>query len=108
MGGISPEAFAAAPSAEANKKRPPTEAASFTLGLPFRSSSSSPNRELLHDLRSVERSSIYPDAPTLREQGLSSAVATGRYDLMVPVGTSRAIVDRLQEERLPIPTRRKS
>jgi tripartite-type tricarboxylate transporter receptor subunit TctC len=47
---------------------------------------------------SAERSPIYPDAPTLREQGLSNVVAAGWYGFMAPAGTPRAIVDRLQAE----------
>jgi len=44
------------------------------------------------------RSPIYPDAPTLREQGLSSVIAAGWYGFMAPAATPRAIVDRLQDE----------
>jgi tripartite-type tricarboxylate transporter receptor subunit TctC len=47
---------------------------------------------------SAARSPIYPDAPTLREQGLSSVIASGWYGFMAPAGTPRAIVDRLQDE----------
>jgi tripartite-type tricarboxylate transporter receptor subunit TctC len=47
---------------------------------------------------SAARSSIYPGAPTLREQGLPSVVAAGWYGFMAPATTPRPIVDRLQEE----------
>ncbi len=44
------------------------------------------------------RSSIYPQAPTLREQGLPNVVAAGWYGFMAPAATPRVIVDRLQDE----------
>ena len=44
------------------------------------------------------RSAIYPDAPTLREQGLANVVAAGWFGFMAPAATPRAIVDRLQDE----------
>jgi len=47
---------------------------------------------------SAARSSIYPEAATLREQGLPNVVAAGWYGFMAPAGTPRAIVDRLQDE----------
>jgi tripartite-type tricarboxylate transporter receptor subunit TctC len=47
---------------------------------------------------SAERSPIYPDAFTLREQGLSNVVASGWYGFMAPAATPGAIVDRLQAE----------
>lgn len=47
---------------------------------------------------SAARSPIYPEAPTLREQGLQSVVAAGWYGFMAPAATPRPIVDRLQEE----------
>jgi tripartite-type tricarboxylate transporter receptor subunit TctC len=49
---------------------------------------------------SAERSPIYPDAPTLREQGLSNVVASGWYGFMAPAATPGAIVDRLQAEAM--------
>jgi tripartite-type tricarboxylate transporter receptor subunit TctC len=49
---------------------------------------------------SAERSPIYPEAPTLREQGLSSVVASGWYGFMAPAATPGAIVDRLQAEAM--------
>jgi tripartite-type tricarboxylate transporter receptor subunit TctC len=47
---------------------------------------------------SAARSPIYSDAPTLREQGLSSVIAAGWYGFMAPAATPRPIVDRLQAE----------
>jgi tripartite-type tricarboxylate transporter receptor subunit TctC len=47
---------------------------------------------------SAERSAIYPEAATLREQGFSNVVAAGWYGFMAPAATPRAIVDRLQAE----------
>ena len=47
---------------------------------------------------SSDRSPIYPQAPTLREQGLPNVIASGWYGFMAPVATPRAIVDRLQQE----------
>lgn len=47
---------------------------------------------------SAERSPIYPEAPTLREQGLANVVASGWYGFMAPVATPGTIVDRLQAE----------
>ena len=49
---------------------------------------------------SAERSQIYPEASTLREQGLSSVVASGWYGFMAPAATPGAIVDRLQAEAM--------
>jgi tripartite-type tricarboxylate transporter receptor subunit TctC len=49
---------------------------------------------------SAERSAIYPQAQTLREQGLPRVVAAGWYGMMAPVATPRAIVERLQAEIL--------
>ncbi|RYG10840.1 MAG: tripartite tricarboxylate transporter substrate binding protein, partial [Burkholderiales bacterium] len=40
---------------------------------------------------SAERSPLYPDAPTLREQGMGNVVASGWYGMMVPGGTSRLV-----------------
>ena len=47
---------------------------------------------------SAERSAIYPEAFTLREQGLSNVVASGWYGFMAPAATPQPIVDRLQAE----------
>jgi tripartite-type tricarboxylate transporter receptor subunit TctC len=47
---------------------------------------------------SAERSALYPQAPTLREQGLPNVVASGWYGFMVPKGTPGAVVDRLGKE----------
>jgi tripartite-type tricarboxylate transporter receptor subunit TctC len=47
---------------------------------------------------SATRSEIYPEAPTLREQGLPNVVASGWYGFMAPAGTPAPIVDRLEQE----------
>ena len=47
---------------------------------------------------SAERSSIYPEAPTLREQGFPSVAAAGWYGFMAPAATPHPIVDRMQDE----------
>lgn len=47
---------------------------------------------------SAERSAIYPDAPTLREQGFPNVVASGWFGFMAPSATPQPIVDRLQAE----------
>jgi tripartite-type tricarboxylate transporter receptor subunit TctC len=47
---------------------------------------------------SSERSTIYPQAPTLREQGFANVVASGWYGFMAPAAAPRPIVDRLQQE----------
>ena len=47
---------------------------------------------------SAERSPIYSEAFTLREQGLSNVVASGWYGFMAPAATPGAIVDRMQAE----------
>jgi tripartite-type tricarboxylate transporter receptor subunit TctC len=47
---------------------------------------------------SAERSAIYPEALTLREQGLSNVIASGWYGFMAPAATPAAIVARLQAE----------
>jgi tripartite-type tricarboxylate transporter receptor subunit TctC len=47
---------------------------------------------------SDERSPIYPEAFTLREQGLSKVIASGWYGFMAPAATPGAIVDRMQAE----------
>lgn len=47
---------------------------------------------------SANRSPIYPQAPTLREQGLSRVVAGGWYGFMAPAATPRAIVGRMDAE----------
>ncbi|MBR1166777.1 Bug family tripartite tricarboxylate transporter substrate binding protein [Bradyrhizobium liaoningense] len=49
---------------------------------------------------SAERSALYPQAPTLREQGFPNVVAAGWYGFMVPSTTPRAVVDKLQAEVL--------
>jgi tripartite-type tricarboxylate transporter receptor subunit TctC len=47
---------------------------------------------------SAARSPIYPEALTLREQGLPNVIASGWFGFMAPSATPRSIVDRLQEE----------
>ncbi len=47
---------------------------------------------------SADRSTIYPQAPTLREQGLANVVASGWYGFMAPAATPHPIVERLQQE----------
>mgnify|MGYP003707155643 CR=1 FL=1 len=49
---------------------------------------------------SAERSALYPQAPTLREQGFPNVVAAGWYGFMLPSTTPRAVVDKLQAEVL--------
>lgn len=45
-----------------------------------------------------ERTSVYPQAPTLRELGLPSVVGYGWYGLLAPAGTPAGIVERLNAE----------
>jgi len=45
---------------------------------------------------STSRSEIYPDAPTLREQGLPNVVASGWYGFMLPREVPKAVVGRLE------------
>jgi tripartite-type tricarboxylate transporter receptor subunit TctC len=47
---------------------------------------------------SAARSPIYPEAPTLREQGLTNVVAAGWYGFLAPAATPAAIADRMQDE----------
>jgi tripartite-type tricarboxylate transporter receptor subunit TctC len=47
---------------------------------------------------SADRSPLYPQAPTLREQGFANVVASGWYGFMAPAATPGLIVDRLQQE----------
>lgn len=47
---------------------------------------------------STSRSEIYPQALTLREQGLSNVVASGWYGFMAPAAVPSAIVGRLDSE----------
>lgn len=47
---------------------------------------------------SAERSKIYPQAATLREQGMPNVVASGWYGFMAPAGVPKAIIDRLDTE----------
>jgi len=49
---------------------------------------------------SAERSAIYPQAPTLKEQGYPNVVAAGWYGFMAPAATPRAIVERFEKETL--------
>ncbi len=45
-----------------------------------------------------DRTPLYPDAPTLREQGLASVVGYGWYGMLAPAGTPAAVVERLNAE----------
>jgi tripartite-type tricarboxylate transporter receptor subunit TctC len=45
----------------------------------------------------AKRSDALPDVPTVAEQGLENFVATTWYGVLVPAGTSRAIVDTLNK-----------
>ena len=47
---------------------------------------------------SLKRSSVMPDVPTIAEQGLARFEAVSWYALMVPAGTPRAVIDRLNAE----------
>lgn len=47
---------------------------------------------------SAAPSPLYPQAPTLRDQGLKRVVAAGWYGFMAPAATPRPIVERLQAE----------
>jgi tripartite-type tricarboxylate transporter receptor subunit TctC len=49
---------------------------------------------------SAERSALYPQAPTLREQGLGNVVAAGWYGFMVPSTTPQPIIDKIEAEVL--------
>jgi len=49
---------------------------------------------------SASRSAIYPDAPTLREQGYPNVIAAGWYGFMAPAATPRPIVERMEQEFL--------
>ena len=49
---------------------------------------------------SAERSALYPQAPTLREQGFPNVAAAGWYGFMAPATTPRAIIDKFQTEIL--------
>jgi len=47
---------------------------------------------------SLKRSPVMPDTPTIAEQGLPRFEAVSWYALMVPAGTPRPIVDKLNSE----------
>ncbi|MDP3797854.1 MAG: tripartite tricarboxylate transporter substrate binding protein [Polaromonas sp.] len=47
---------------------------------------------------SLKRSPVMPDVPTLAEQGLARFEAVSWYALMVPAGTPRPVIDRLNAE----------
>jgi tripartite-type tricarboxylate transporter receptor subunit TctC len=49
---------------------------------------------------SAERSAIYPQALTLKEQGYPNVVAAGWYGFMAQAATPRPIVDRFEKEIL--------
>jgi len=44
------------------------------------------------------RTPLYPQAPTLREQGLPTVVGYGWYGLLAPAGTPAAVAERLNAE----------
>jgi tripartite-type tricarboxylate transporter receptor subunit TctC len=46
-------------------------------------------------ITSLKRSPIFPDVPTVAEQGLPSFEAVLHYGIVAPAGTPRAIVDKL-------------
>lgn len=45
-----------------------------------------------------ERTPLYPQAPTIREQGLPTVVGYGWYGMLAPAGTPTSIVERLNAE----------
>ncbi|OAF14242.1 ABC transporter substrate-binding protein [Bradyrhizobium centrolobii] len=45
---------------------------------------------------SAERSPLYPEAPTLREQGFPNVIAAGWFGFMAPSTTPQPIVERIQ------------
>jgi tripartite-type tricarboxylate transporter receptor subunit TctC len=45
-----------------------------------------------------ERTPLYPQAPTIREQGLPSVVGYGWYGMLAPAGTPASTVARLNAE----------
>jgi tripartite-type tricarboxylate transporter receptor subunit TctC len=47
---------------------------------------------------SLTRSSLVPDVPTIAEQGLPGYEAVLRYGLVVPAGTPRPMIERLNKE----------
>ena len=47
---------------------------------------------------SLKRSALLPDVPTVAESGFPGYEVIGRYGLLAPAGTQRAVVDRLYEE----------
>ena len=47
---------------------------------------------------SLKRSPVMPEVPTLAEQGLARFEAVSWYALMVPAGTPRPVIDRLNTE----------
>jgi tripartite-type tricarboxylate transporter receptor subunit TctC len=47
---------------------------------------------------SEERSPVYPQAPTLREQGLPNVVGYGWFGFIAPAATPKPVVERLQAE----------
>jgi len=49
---------------------------------------------------SLKRSVVLPDVPTIAEQGMPNFEAVSWYALMVPAGTPKAVVDKLNAESL--------
>lgn len=46
----------------------------------------------------AERSPLYPEAPTLKEQGLERVIASGWYGFLAPAGVPKPIVQRMEKE----------
>lgn len=46
----------------------------------------------------AERSPLYPEAPTLKEQGLERVIASGWYGFMAPAAVPKPIVQRMEKE----------
>jgi tripartite-type tricarboxylate transporter receptor subunit TctC len=51
---------------------------------------------------SRQRSTVAPEIPTIAESGLAGYEATTWYGILAPAGTSRAIVDALQQHTAEI------
>ena len=49
-------------------------------------------------LTSMKRSAALPDVPTMNEQGIKNFESIGWYGVLVPTGTPRAIMTRLNRE----------
>lgn len=51
---------------------------------------------------SLKRSAVMPETPTIAEQGLPRFEAVSWYALMVPAGTPRAVIDKLNAETVKL------